>query len=114
MSIGGLRDMGTHKSPPTRVLEVPVKWTRPARSPIDLQMDPEALFTIPTTLEDLGQPHLNSGRPAGLVPQASPLDHGSTPLVGLWIEGSSLESWKEIFLICNQTRQGSTDLEWKP
>jgi hypothetical protein len=30
--------MGTHVSPPTRVLEVPVKWTQPARSPADLQV----------------------------------------------------------------------------
>jgi hypothetical protein len=34
--IGSLRDMGTHGSPPTRVPEVPVKWTRLARSPADL------------------------------------------------------------------------------
>jgi hypothetical protein len=53
-SIGGLRDMGTHGSPPTRVLEVPIKWTRPAKSPTDLQMGPETLSTTPETLEDLG------------------------------------------------------------
>jgi hypothetical protein len=34
--------MGTHGSPPTRVLEVPVKWARPARSSADL---PEAQLT---------------------------------------------------------------------
>jgi hypothetical protein len=40
-----MRDIGTHGSPPTRVLEVPVKRTRPVRSPIDLQVDPETLST---------------------------------------------------------------------
>jgi hypothetical protein len=48
-----LRDMGTHGSPPTRVLEVPIKWTRPVRSPVDLQVGPKTLFMTPTTLEDL-------------------------------------------------------------
>jgi hypothetical protein len=46
-----VRDMGAHGSPLTRVLEVFVKWTRPARSPADLQVGPETLSTIPTTLE---------------------------------------------------------------
>jgi hypothetical protein len=46
-------DKGTHGSPPTRVLEVPVKWTRPARSPTDLQVGPKTLSTILATLEDL-------------------------------------------------------------
>jgi hypothetical protein len=64
--------MGTHGSPPTRVPEVPVKWTRPARSPVDLQVGPETLSTTPATLEDIGRPYLDSGRPAGLVEQASP------------------------------------------
>jgi hypothetical protein len=41
--------------PPTRVPEVPVKWTRPARSPADLQVGPEALSTTSTTLDDLIQ-----------------------------------------------------------
>jgi hypothetical protein len=51
----GLRDMGTHGSPPTRVPEVPVKWIRPARSPADLQVGPETLSTTPATLDDLLQ-----------------------------------------------------------
>jgi hypothetical protein len=68
--------MGTHGSPPTRVPEVPVKWTRPARSPADLQVGPETLSTIPATLEDLGRPYPDSGRHVGLVAQASPLDRG--------------------------------------
>jgi hypothetical protein len=89
-SIGGLRDMDTHGSPPTRVLEVPLKWTRPARSPTELQVGPETLSTIPTTLENLGRPYPDSGRPAGLVAQASPLDRGAAPPVGPWIAGSSL------------------------
>jgi hypothetical protein len=66
-----VRDMGTHESPPTRVLEVHVKWTRPARSPTDLQVGPKTLSTIPTTMKDLGRTYPNSGRPAGLVEQAS-------------------------------------------
>jgi hypothetical protein len=86
----GLRDMGTHGSPQTRVLEVPVKWTRPARSPANLQVGPETLSTIPMTLEDLRRPHPDSGRPAGLVAQASPLDRSMTPPVGPWIAGSAL------------------------
>jgi hypothetical protein len=49
--------MGTHGSPPTSVPEVPVKWTRPARSPVDLQVGPETLYTISATLEDLGRPY---------------------------------------------------------
>jgi hypothetical protein len=42
--------MGTHGSPPTRVPEVPVKWTRPARSPADLQVGPVTLSIILVTL----------------------------------------------------------------
>jgi hypothetical protein len=64
--------MGTHGSPPTRVPEVPVKWTRPAKSPADLQVGPETLSTVPATLEDLGRPHLDRGQPARLAGQASP------------------------------------------
>jgi hypothetical protein len=73
--------MGTHGSPPTRVLEVPVKWTRHVRSPADLQVGPETLSTILVTLEDLGRPHPDSGRPVGFVAQASPLDRGATLVV---------------------------------
>jgi hypothetical protein len=57
--------------------EVPVKWTQPARSPTDLQVGPETLSTTPTTLEDLGRPHPDFGRPTGFVAQASPLDRGA-------------------------------------
>jgi hypothetical protein len=74
--------MGTHGSPPTRVLEVPVKWTRPVRSPTDPQVGPETLSTTPATLEDLGRPHLDHGRPAGLVAQASPLGRGAALPIG--------------------------------
>jgi hypothetical protein len=63
-------------------LEAPVKWTRPIRSPIDLQVDPETLSTTPATLEDLGRPYPNPGRPTGLVTQASPLGRGTSPPVG--------------------------------
>jgi hypothetical protein len=71
-SIEGLWDMGTHGSPPTRVPEVPVKRTRPARSPTDLQVGPETLSTIPATLEDLRRPYPDHRRPARLAEQAFP------------------------------------------
>jgi hypothetical protein len=64
--------MGTHGSPPTRVPEVLVKWSQPARSPADLQVGPETLSTIPATQEDLGRPDPDRRRPAGLAEQASP------------------------------------------
>jgi hypothetical protein len=64
--------MGTHGSPPATVSEVPVKCTRPARSLADLQVGPETLSTIPTTLEDLGRPYPERRRPAGLEEQVSP------------------------------------------
>jgi hypothetical protein len=64
--------MGTHGSPPTRVPEVPVKWTRPAKSPADLQVAPETLPIIPATPEDLGRPDPDRRRPVGLVEQDSP------------------------------------------
>jgi hypothetical protein len=67
-----LWDMGTHGSPPTRVLEVPIKWTWLARSPADLQVGPETLSTVPVTLEDLGRPHPDRGWPARLAGQVSP------------------------------------------
>jgi hypothetical protein len=47
--------MGTYGSPTTRVPEVSVKWTRPARSPADLQVGPETLSTTTATLNDLIQ-----------------------------------------------------------
>jgi hypothetical protein len=73
--------MGTHGSPPTRVLEVPVMWTQLAKRPADLQMRLETLSTTPTTLEDLGRPHPDSGRPDGLVAQVSPKDRCAAPPV---------------------------------
>jgi hypothetical protein len=82
--------MGTHGSPPTRVPEVPVKWTQPTRSPADLQVGPETLSTIPATLGDRRRPHLDSGRPTELVVQVSPLDRGAAPPAGPRIAGSSL------------------------
>jgi hypothetical protein len=47
-------------------------WTRPARSPTDLQVGPETLSTILATLEDLGRPYPDRGRPARLVGKDSP------------------------------------------
>jgi hypothetical protein len=44
--------MGTYGSPPTRVLEVPAKWTRHAISPADLQVGPKTLSTTLVTVED--------------------------------------------------------------
>jgi hypothetical protein len=64
--------MGTHGSPLTRILEVPDKWTRPARSPADLQVDLETLSTILSTLEDLRRPYPDRGRLARLAGQAFP------------------------------------------
>jgi hypothetical protein len=64
--------MGSHGSPLTRVPEVPVKWTRPTISPVDLQVGPETLSTILATLEDLGRPDPDRGKPTRLVEQASP------------------------------------------
>jgi hypothetical protein len=89
-SIGGLRDMGTHGSPPTRVPEVPAKWTRPVRSPTNLQVYLETLSTTPTTLEDSRRPYLDPGRPTGLVAQGSPLGRGSALPVGPHITGFTL------------------------
>jgi hypothetical protein len=92
-----MRDMGTHGFPPTRVPEVPVKWTQPARSPANLQVGPKTLSSISATmssisvtLEDVGRPHLDSERPVGHVAQVSPLDRGAAPPVGPRIAGSSL------------------------
>jgi hypothetical protein len=82
--------MGTHGSPPARVLEVPVKWTRSVRSPTDLQVGPENLSTTPVTLEDLGRPYPDHGRSAGLVAQASRLGRVVAPPVGPRITGSAL------------------------
>jgi hypothetical protein len=81
------RDMGTHGSPPTRVPELPVKWTWPVRSPTNLQLGLETLSTTPATLEDSRRPHLDLGGSAELVAQASPPGRGSTPLVGPQIVG---------------------------
>jgi hypothetical protein len=82
--------MGTHGSPPTRVLEVPVKWTRPIRSPTDLQVDPETLSTTPATLEDLGRPYPDPEGSAELVAQECPPGHSLTPPVGPQIVGLTL------------------------
>jgi hypothetical protein len=61
--------MGTNRSPPSRVLEVPVKWTRSARSPADLQVGPETLSTTTATLEDLGRFSLDHGGAAASSPE---------------------------------------------
>jgi hypothetical protein len=68
----GLVIHGYPWSPPTRVLEVLIKWTRPSRSPADLQVGPKTLSTISATMEDLGRPYPDRRRPAGLEEQASP------------------------------------------
>jgi hypothetical protein len=86
----GLKRHGYPWVPPNRVPEVPVKWTRPVRSPADLQVGLETLSSIRATLEDLRRPYPDSGRPAGLVAQASPLNRGAAPLVGPWIAGFPL------------------------
>jgi hypothetical protein len=82
--------MGTHGSPLTRVLEIPIKWTPPTRSPTEVQVRLETLSTTPVTLEDLRRRHPDSGRSARLVAQVSPQDHGAAPPVVPTIAGSSL------------------------
>jgi hypothetical protein len=79
--------MGTYRFPPTRVLEVPVKWTRPVRSPADLQV---GLETTSATLEGSRRPYPDPGGSAGLEAQDFPLGRGSTPPVGPWIAGFTL------------------------
>jgi hypothetical protein len=64
--------------------------TQSVRRPADLQVGPETLSTTPATLEYLGRPHPNSGRPTGLVAQVSPLDCSAAPPVGPRIAGSPL------------------------
>jgi hypothetical protein len=59
-------------APTDQGLGGPRQVTQPAKSPTDLQVGPETLSTTLTTLEELGRSHLDSGRPAGLVAQASP------------------------------------------
>jgi hypothetical protein len=105
----GLRDMGTRGSPPTRVTEVHVKWTRPVRSPADLQVVPETLSTIPATSGDLRLQKTCLACGTSFSPR---LRRGTTSRPR--IAASSLQSRKETFLICNKPRWGSTDLEWKP
>jgi hypothetical protein len=71
--------MGTHGFPLTRVPEVPVKWARLTRSPANLQVGPKTLSTIQATLEDVGRPDPDRGRPAGLVaPPLGPRTVGSS------------------------------------
>jgi hypothetical protein len=82
--------MGTYGSPPTRVLEVPVKWTRPARSSADMQVGLKTLSTVPATLEDLGRPYPDHGRPARLAGQVSPHITLAAPPVDPRIARSSL------------------------
>jgi hypothetical protein len=78
----GLRDIGTHGSPPNRVLEVPVKRTQPVRSPTDLQVGPETLSATSMTLEELRRPYPDPRGPAWLVAQDSPPGRDSMPPVG--------------------------------
>jgi hypothetical protein len=79
LSNASVRDMATHGSPPTEVPEVPNQVDPTCQKPADLQVGPETLSTIPATLEDLGRPHPDSGRPTRLVAQVSPLDRGAAP-----------------------------------
>jgi hypothetical protein len=82
--------MGTHGSPPTRVLEVPVKWSRPVRSPADLQVGLETLSTTPVTLEDSRRPYPNPGGSVELVAQDSSPGRSSIPPVGPQIAAFAL------------------------
>ena len=49
----GLERRGHLWVPPTSDPEVPDQWTRPARSPVDLQVGPATLTKTPTTPDDL-------------------------------------------------------------
>jgi hypothetical protein len=53
----------------------PCQMDPTCQKPCRLQVGPEALSTIPATLEDLGRPYPDHRRPAELVEQASPYDH---------------------------------------
>jgi hypothetical protein len=77
-----VRDMGTRGSPPTRVPGVPLKWTRPARSPADLQVGLETLSTTPVTLDDYKRPYPDTGGSVRLVAQDSFAGRGSVLPVG--------------------------------
>jgi hypothetical protein len=74
--------MGTHGSPPTRVLEVPAKRTLPARSPADLQVGLETLSITPATLGDSRRPYPDPKGSEGLGAQAELVDRGLAPPVG--------------------------------
>jgi hypothetical protein len=89
-SIGGLRALRTNGSPPTKVPEAPVKWTRPARSRTDLQVGLNTLSTNLATLEDSRRPYPDPGGSVGLGAQDELPDRGLAPPVGLQIAGYSL------------------------
>jgi hypothetical protein len=82
--------MGTHGSPPTRVLKVTAKWTQSFRSSADLQVVPETLSTTLVTLEDFRRPYLDPGGSAGLVAQDSFSGRVTVPPVDLQISGFTL------------------------
>jgi hypothetical protein len=82
--------MGTHMSPLVKVLEVLAKWTRPARSPTDLQVSLKTLSTTPTTMEDPGRPYPDPGASARVRAQGELLVRGLAPLVALQIAGFTL------------------------
>jgi hypothetical protein len=86
----GLERHGYPWSPPTRVPEVSVKWTWPARSPVDMKVDPETLSTTQPTLEDSRRPYPDPGGSAGLVAQDSPPGCGSAPPLGPKIMGFTI------------------------
>jgi hypothetical protein len=79
--------MGSHGSPPTRVPKVPVKWTRPVRSPTNLQVGLKTLSTTPVTLEDSRRPYPDLGGSAGLGAQGELQDRGLAPPIGTQIAG---------------------------
>jgi hypothetical protein len=72
----GLERHGYPWVPTDQVPGAPCQVDPTSLSSADLQVGPETLSTISVTLEDLGRPYPDSRKPAGLVAQASPLDHG--------------------------------------
>jgi hypothetical protein len=77
-----LRDMGTHGSPLTRVLEAPVKWTRLGRSTTDLRVGPMTLSISLATLEEYRRPYPDPEGSTGLGVQGRLPDHGLALPVG--------------------------------
>jgi hypothetical protein len=78
--------MGPHNQGPRCPCQVDPTYQKPHRP----ASRPEDVVHNPDDLGSLRRPHPDSGRPAGLVAQAYPLDGDAAPPVGPRIAGSSL------------------------